>query len=171
MSKRNNYRKGDIQYAFVSIPIAVLRHPEYIALPDAAKALMMDLCEQYTGGNNGRLTPAWTAMQRRGWRSRVTLIQAKKSLLNTAFCIQTRKGKAPQTAEWVGFTWWKINYHRTMEIDPALWPYLNFQSIDQARIDPNEGREKLSPVVQKLNRCGFSSGSETEPMKIAEGAL
>lgn len=137
---RRKYRKGDIQYKFIAIPTDVLGSQEYITLSASAKALLMDLCVQYTGGNNGRLTPSWTAMERRGWRSKGTLAKAKRELLETSFCIVTRKGKAPQTAEWIGFTWWKPNYHKTWEINPAKWPYLNFMTPDNARIDPNEGR-------------------------------
>lgn len=164
---KSDYKKGQIDYAFIAFPLAVLRHLEYMALGDAAKALLLDLCEQYTGGNNGRLTPSWYALQRRGWH-RHKLIRAKRELLSTSFCIMTRKGKPPQTAEWVGFTWWKINYDKTMEIDPKAWPYLNFMTVDQAKIDPNSGREKLNPVVPKQHRCRFSGSAKTAPMKLTE---
>lgn len=169
MAKRD-YQKGDLRYQFAAIPLAVLRSAEFIGLSDAAKGLIFDLVEQYTGGNNGRLTPSWTAMQRRGWGGKTKLAKAKRELLETSFCIQTRKGRPPQTAEWVGFTWWKINYDRTMEIDPKAWPYLNFMTVDAARIDPNQGREKLNPVVPKRYRCDFSSSAKTVPMELAESA-
>lgn len=163
MSKRE-YRKGALPYAFVGIPLPILRHPEYIGLADSAKALMMDLCEQYSGGNNGRLTTSFVALERRGWHKN-RLIRAKRQLLSASFCVLTRKGKAPQTAEWVGFTWWRLDYHRTMEIDPAKWPFLNFQTIDQARIDPNPGRDKLNPVVPKQHRYKSSGGAKTAPIE------
>jgi len=168
---KHDYRKGAIPYSFVAVPVAVLRSPEYMALGDAAKGLLLDLVEQYTGGNNGRLTPSWAVMQRRGWGGQHKLINAKRELLSTSFCIRTRKGKAPQTAEWVGFTWWKIDYHRTMEIDPKLWPYLNFQSAERAKIDPNFGREKLNPVVPKQQRSTFSGTAKTATIESAEMAL
>ncbi|MFV0284449.1 MAG: hypothetical protein ACK5JE_11755 [Castellaniella sp.] len=168
---KHDYQKGGMPYPFAAVPLDILRSPEYIGLGDAAKALMLDLCEQYTGGNNGRLTPSWTAMQRRGWKSKETLSKAKNALLETSFCIQTRKGKPPQTAGWVGFTWWKINYDRTMDIDPKAWPYLNFMTVDKARIDPNVGREKLNPVVRKPYRLDFSGGTKTVPMEREEIAL
>lgn len=168
---KSDYRKGAIPYGFVAVPIAILRSPEYMALGDAAKGLLLDLMEQYTGGNNGRLTPSWTVMQRRGWAGKTKLHRAKNDLLETSFCIRTRKGKAPQTAEWVGFTWWKIDYHKTMEIDPRLWPYLNFLSVDKAKIDPNLGREKLNPVVPKQYRSDFSGGAKTVPIESLEEAL
>lgn len=168
MAKRD-YRKGQTEYSFVAIPLDVLRSDEYVSLGDAAKGLMMDLCEQYSGGNNGRLTPSWTVMRRRGWHQH-KLIRAKRELLQTSFCIMTRKGKAPQTAEWIGFTWWRLNYHRTMEVDPARWPYLNFMAVSNARIDPNQGREKLIRGVPKQHRSDFSGSAKTAPIEPAETA-
>ncbi|CAM5188407.1 hypothetical protein CDEN61S_01666 [Castellaniella denitrificans] len=167
MAKRD-YQKGGTPYPFAAVPLDILRSPEYIGLGDAAKALMLDLCEQYTGGNNGRLTPSWTAMQRRGWGGQHKLIRAKRELLATSFCVLTRKGRPPQTAEWVGFTWWRINYDRTMEIDPKAWPYLNFMTVDKARIDPNVGREKLNPVVPKQHRLNSSGSAKTAPIRLVE---
>lgn len=164
MVARTKYRKGALPFEFVPIPFAILRHPEYIALSDRAKALMLDLCEQYSGGNNGRLTPSFTAMVRRGWGGKHKLIHAKRELLATSFCLLTRKGRPPQTAEWVGFTWWKIDYHKTMGIDPKLWPHLNFQTLEKSRIDPNYGREKLNPAVPKQHRCKSPGGVNTAPI-------
>jgi len=159
------YRKGMLPFEFVPIPFAILRNPEYIALSDPAKALMLDLCEQYSGGNNGRLTPSFVVMSRRGWGGKHKLIKAKRELLTTSFCILTRKGRPPQTAEWVGFTWWRLDYHKTMEVNPKFWPYLNFQAVEQARIDPNIGREKLNPVVRKQYRPKLSGSANTAPIE------
>lgn len=166
-----DYKKGAIPYLFVGIPFAVLRHPEYVTLSAAAKALLLDLCEQYSGGNNGRLTPSWKVMKRRGWPGQHKLIRAKRELLGASFCILTRKGKPPQTAEWVGFTWWKIDYQRTMEVDPRHWPYLNFQTITEACIDPNQGRGKLNPVVPSQHRYKFSGSAKTAPIEHTKVAL
>ena len=115
MSKRD-YRKGSIPYPFVPVPKDVLRSSMYHALPASAKALTFDLALQYTGKNNGRLCPGFEVMQRIGWTSKHTLMRAKRALMDCKFAMQTRIGHPPRTAEWIGFTWWKLDYHESMEI-------------------------------------------------------
>jgi hypothetical protein len=153
MSKRSHAR-GAILYEFVAVPKAVLQSTEWQALPPSARALAMDLMAQYSGKNNGRLCPAFTVMERCGWTSRTTLIQAKRALLECPFVLVTRKGHAPRTAEWIAFSWWPLHYERSMDIDPARFPYLNFMKLE--RIDPNQGRgrppAKSNCVVQKLDQ-------------------
>ena len=139
-----DYKKGAIPYAFKVVPDAVLDMQEYINLPFSAKALMLDLARQYSGKNNGRLCPGFQAMQRRGWTSTHTLIRAKQALLNAPFAVLTRKGHPPRTQEWVGFTWWKLDYDKSMEIDPRHFPYLNFALIPVV-LKQHHGRPKQAP--------------------------
>ena len=136
-------RKGnEIPYAFVALPKAVLQSVEYQGLSSSAKALLVELASQYTGGNNGRLTPAWSVLQKTGWGSNNTVLSAKKELLNCSFVVMTRKGHPPRTCEWIGFTWWKIDWSKDMDIQAREFPYLNFLSIKSQSIDPNVGRKK-----------------------------
>jgi len=163
MSKRE-HRKGSLTYKFVAVPHAILEGKEWSDLGFSARALVMALAAQYTGKNNGRLTPAFEALRKQGWTSKGTVIRAKKQLLElTTFTVQTRKGHAPSTAEWLAFTWWKLDYQPSMEVDPAAFHrtfYLNFQkSIDQARIDPNQGRQQARG--NRLATC--QSDTDKEP--------
>jgi hypothetical protein len=154
MSK-NDYRKGAIPYQFVGLPKDVLNSPAYLALPPSAKELMLDLAVQYTGKNNGRLCPGFEVMQRRGWTSKHTLLRAKRALLRCQFVLQTRIGHPPRTAEWIGFTWWKLDAHPSMDFSVRGWPYLNFMPA-------------LS-VVPKRHRYPLEidpGGAKTAPMAI-----
>lgn len=139
MAKRD-YERGGIPYAFVAIPKEVLSMPEYQSLPASSKALLLDLANQYTGKNNGRLTPSMQAMDRCGWASKGTLQRAKAALLEAPFVVLTRKGHPPRTTEWIAFTWWKCDYEKTMDIDPKSFPYLNFLPMRMG--DPNTGRDQ-----------------------------
>lgn len=150
----NSYRKGAIPYGFVAVPKDMLKRPEYQALPSAAKSLMFDLADQYSGKNNGRLCPSFEAMRRYGWTSKSKLVRAKAELLKCPFVIQTRIGHPPRTAEWLGLTWWKLDWGEGMEIRPQGWPYLNFATA--------------IPVVPKQDRWSAKSapgGSDSGPMK------
>jgi hypothetical protein len=149
MSK-SDHRKGTLSFPFVAIPKDVLRSAEWLNLPHSARALAIDLMIQYTGKNNGRLCPGFPVMQKYGWTSKETLARAKKALLECSFVIQTRLGHAPRTAEWIGFTWWKLDYDKSMNVDPRYFPYLNFVSVE--RLDPNEGRVK--PAVREVRKTG-----------------
>ncbi len=98
---------------------------------------MMDLAAQYTGKNNGRLCPSYLVMQASGWVSKATLQRARDALLTASFVMLTRKGHPPRTVDWVAFTWWKLDWERSMDghIDPSRFPYLNFVKLADA--DPN----------------------------------
>jgi hypothetical protein len=152
MAKRE-HTKGSLPFEFVALPKAVIRSIEWQSLPHSAMRLAIDLMGQYTGTNNGRLCPAFVAMEKCGWKSKRTLIDAKRALLGASFVVLTRTGHPPRTAEWIAFTWWKLDYEPSMEVNPKHFPYLNFIKLE--RIDPNEGRgkppEKLHSVVQKLH--------------------
>ena len=166
MAKRD-HRKGALPFAFVAIPVPVLESPEYRALPDPARALMVDLLMQFTGKNNGRLTTSHVALKRYGWNSADKLFRAKQALLSTSFALVTRRGKPPSTAEWVGFTWHQLNYERSMDVDPARWPYMNFMTMQAGSIDPNAGREKR--FDQSVSR--IDSGSRPGVINPSHGSI
>ncbi|MBA3773998.1 MAG: hypothetical protein H0X13_16355 [Ramlibacter sp.] len=169
---QRDHRKGALPFAFVPIPKDVLTMPEFRAMPTSAKALMLDLMEQYTGKNNGRLCPSWECMQRYGWASRGTLIRAKVALLDRPFAVLTRKGHAPRTAEWIGFTWWKLDYEKSMDIEPRDFAHLNFMRLTVA--DPNTGRDQSKKrEVWSQNRTDNTRkvilrGPKTVPMEVDE---
>jgi hypothetical protein len=169
---RRDYVKGALPYTFVGIPKDVLAMTEFQALPSAAKALMLDLMAQYTGKNNGRLCPSWECMQHCGWASKGTLARAKAALLEAPFAVLTRKGHAPRTADWIGFTWWQLHFHQSMDIEPQKFPYLNFQRM--ALPDPNSGRDsarKTEAVVPKQDRYPAKPGlrgTKTGPQEASQ---
>ena len=171
----NKHKKGEIAYTFAAMPVEVLQSEEWQNLPPSAIKLAMDLVAQYTGGNNGRLCPAFEVMQRAGWASRTTLIAAKRALIECSFVIHTRQGKAPRTSDWVGFTWWKLNWEKSMDIEPKGWPHLNFMSVkpkDQGRSFP--APQKTLRGVQKLDRSSPKQPpgrTETGPMEASKTDL
>jgi hypothetical protein len=151
MSK-TDHRKGMLPFPFVAIPVEIIRSAEWQSLPHSARALAIDLMSQYTGKNNGRLCPAFTVMARCGWTSKDTLANAKRALLACSFVVCTRKGHPPRTAEWIGFTWWKLDYDKSMDIDPKRFPYLSFKKMK--RLDPNEGRKAAKPSLCVVRKAG-----------------
>lgn len=151
MAKRS-HAKGSISYKFVAVPKLILASPEWQRLSFRGRSLALDLMNQYTGRNNGRLCPGMAVMSRSGWLSKDVLIKAKRELLACSFAIQTRMGHPPRTPEWVGFTWWQLDYQESMDIAPTGWPYMNFMTIEQVLIDPNEGRQKPNGKTHSVVR-------------------
>lgn len=166
MSKKD-FKGVRIEYQFAAIPIEVLRSAEWIALPPNACKLVFALVSQYTGKNNGRLCVAWEAMQPRGFKSKHTLIAAKRALLECSFVVHTRMGKKPRTADWVAFTWWRLDWEKSMDIPARGFPYLNFVQLHVTKLgDPS----KTLREVQKLHatiKKGLPGGAETALMEAA----
>jgi hypothetical protein len=138
----SKYKKGQLPYEFVALPKAILLSEEWQSLAPSAMRLALDLMAQYTGKNNGRLCPAFTAMERHGWKSETTLIKAKRALLECSFVVHTRQGHAPHTTDWVAFTWWKLDWEKSMDIEPRGFPFLNFVRLTAPA--------KTLPALQKL---------------------
>jgi hypothetical protein len=175
------YSKGAIPYEFVPVPKQVLRDPQYAALSSSAKALMLDLAVQYTGKNNGRLCPSFAVMQRCGWTSINTLLRAKRDLLECGWVMQTRIGHPPRTAEWLGFTWWRLDWEKSMEVSPQGWPYLNFALPVLPKRHPSglktaPGTAKTAPIAAQPGPSSVPKqqyATEVRPEKVigAETAL
>ena len=157
---KSDHRKGKLNYPFIALPTGVVRSAVWQALPPSAVKLAIDLMAQYTGKNNGRLTPAFEAMERCGWKSKTTLIAAKRALLQCDFVVLTRKGHPPRTAEWVAFTWWTLDFEKSMEIDPRKFPL--YAGMEISGIDHNKLPPKTLSVVQNLDSLN---------QKIAPGGI
>lgn len=161
MSKKPEKRA--LNFRFIPLPLDVVLSPEWKTLSSSAKCLAIDLATQFKGKNNGRLSPSFEAMKRHGWTSKDTLARAKKALLECSFVVLTRKGHPPCTAEWIGFTWWPLDWHESMDIQPKEWPYLNFVQLPLH--DPNAGRQPSVKsaicVPRNPGRSGCKSSSGT----------
>lgn len=151
MAKRSHAR-GSISYEFIALPKLMLDSDEWQRLTFRGRALALDLMRQYTGKNNGRFAPGFEVMRRVGWASKDQLAKARNELLDCSFAIRTRMGHPPRTAEWIGFTWWRLDWHQSMDITPTSWPYMNFVTVESSQIDPNEGRVKLNGETHSVPR-------------------
>jgi hypothetical protein len=62
------------------------------ALSTSARCLLVDLCHQYNGRNNGDIAAAPKTLEPFGWRSRGTVDDALVELIALGFLQQTRQG-------------------------------------------------------------------------------
>lgn len=104
---------------FVRIPTAVLNHPNFTALSKKAQALLLDIGARFNGFNNGDLAAPYSWMKERGWRSKGTLTNATKELLDAGLIELTRQGGL-HGPNLYAFTWIEIHESRTrLDISPT----------------------------------------------------
>ena len=78
--------------SFYMMVHAVWRTPQRFRLTPRATKLLIDLCCQYNGFNNGDLTTAWAVMKGYGWRSKDLLQRAQRELEERGWITKTRQG-------------------------------------------------------------------------------
>lgn len=139
--------RGGVKYArkrdgnaFVALPVILLHSPKLIGLSSRAVKLLVDLCAQYNGRNNGDLTCAFSVLRRRGWRSQTTLQAAKAELLVTGFIAETRKGKFPNQCALFGLTWFELDHcGGKLEISARSFPRGAWNKPDFVPLEPVRG--------------------------------
>lgn len=105
---REKFKSRRQSGTFFRIPTEVLASPAFVGLSTKAKALLLDLGEQFRGFNNGDLAVAWSLMRNRGWKSKDTLQNAKVELLASGLIEKTRQGGLHH-ADLFAFTWIEIH--------------------------------------------------------------
>lgn len=93
---------------FVPLPIMVLESPQAAGLSPYACKLLVDLMSQFKPGRNGALCATWSAMAKRGWRSKATLNKALKEL-RCGFLLMTREGGYHRKASLYALSWLAID--------------------------------------------------------------
>ncbi len=92
MKTRERFKGRKESGTFAKIPTNVLQSDQYAQLQPRAAKLLLDLCGQYNGINNGKFCCTWSVMSKRGWNSSATLNQARRDLLLHQFIVTTRYG-------------------------------------------------------------------------------
>lgn len=152
MAKRD-HAKGALSHLgqFVALSYAMMDSPAYMGLSHSAKVLLQDVARQYSGKNNGSLSPCWELMKDRGWRSPVTLNKAKKELRASRLITVTRQGtRGPKgKAELWAINWMRMDWHPDLEIGPQGQDYMGYVEL---KVNPNAEQDtrKLRVVTAAL---------------------
>ena len=132
------------------------------ALSTKARCLLVDICHQYNGSNNGNLAASPKTLRAYGWSSSGTIDDALVELLATGFLQQTRQG-GRNRASLYAITWWEIDEGpHDAKADPVpsnLWKpehahlrdesfLRRWQAVKQRR----RGRENASRYTDKASR-------------------
>lgn len=140
---------------FVALQHRVLASPNFVALSPRAVKLLMDVCSQYRGTNNGDLCVTWSLMKKRGWRSKETLAAALDELLHFGWLVLSRQGGRHKPSLYA-ITWAKIDECRG-KLD-----------ISATTVAPNDWQTEVEPFTPKRKRKSKSlprlSGQCTPPI-------
>lgn len=101
---------------YFALPHAVLDSAAYTRCSAAARALLLELCRQHNGANNGRLQLARSWLGLRGWNRPATVRKLKDELIRRRLIVQTRHGGLNNGAHWFAVTWLAISDFRGMDI-------------------------------------------------------
>ena len=120
-SKRRKTKGRAEQGSFAGLPKAVIEKMQE-KLSASGYKLLIDLFEQYNGNNNGDLTLAWSVMKKKGWKSKETLNNTRKELINQGFIELTRQGTLrPHSCSLYAVTWRGIDEcNGKLELNPTV---------------------------------------------------
>jgi hypothetical protein len=105
---------------FLSLPHALLNHPDFLSLNWASQALLIHIGAFYNGKNNGDLSIPISVMSKRGW-ARSTLNDAKKELLEKDWIRLTRQGEKHKCSLYA-LSWRTLNDCKNkLDIDPKTY--------------------------------------------------
>ena len=116
---------------YLALPHAVLESDSFTGLGGSAVKLLVDLGHQFNGRNNGDLTVAYGYLRRRGWRSKSTIADAVKSLVEAELIIKTREGRFQNPGsccDLYALTWHAIDEcpGKNLDMQPTTVPPRNF---------------------------------------------
>lgn len=136
MSKRRNIKHDQNRVGFddwFPMPRNFIGSTTCANLSPMAAKLFMTLLAQLgrAAYRNGDLTTAWSVMQRYGWRSKESVAQAQKELLEAGILHMTRQG-GRKRASLFALTPWAVNCDPA-KIDPGSQSYL--KTWHQGRAD------------------------------------
>jgi len=147
---------------FLTLPLQVLQYKALAKLSPYANKLLLDLCSQYRWGHNGDLSPAWTLMRERGWKSKDTLNKALKELHASGLIDLTRQGGLHKCSLYA-LGWLAID-HCDGKLDSASTTRPNNRWLDTIQIS----EKKLSSTVSVVKQPKKSDLSTPHvPVRVA----
>jgi hypothetical protein len=133
-NKKHQKPPESAQGRYFALPHTVLDSQAWIDCSPPAKALLLELCRQHTGSNNGRLHLSRTWLTPRGWGRPATVNKLRDELLSLRLILQTRHGGLNNGSNWFALTWLKIT---------------NFVDLNISQQEYHPGAYLLPPSSQK----------------------
>ncbi len=104
---------------YFALPHAVIDSEAWRACSPSARALLIELCRQHSGSNNGRLHLSRVWLLPRGWKSPPLVNRLRDELLRNRLIVQTRHGGLRNGPHWFALTWLPVTDWRDLHINQA----------------------------------------------------
>lgn len=144
---------------FVLLPYIVLDSFAYRSLSYSARCLLVDICRQFSGSNNGKLVLCEKALKPRGWSSSATVHKGKLELIESNLICQTRQGYKPNKASWFAVTWLPLDWSPQMDITRDGFPRGAYLDVNDR---PPKSRASASPIGAKNEQSNASLTPEID---------
>lgn len=105
---KNSYTKAKGRKesdSFLALPHALIHSKNFSSLGGNAVKLLVQIGGLHNGRNNGDISATFSDFQLKGWRSKETLNNALKKLIEKGFIFKTRQGRFPKTCSLYALTW------------------------------------------------------------------
>lgn len=121
-----------------------MNHVDYQNLSGGAVKLLLELCRQYRGSNNGDLTVAYSVLRERGFSSKGAICRGVKELIEAGMVMETRPGKFTNPGgrcALYAITWKAIDecVGKDLEINPTVTPPRPFSLESYKNPGPQHG--------------------------------
>lgn len=123
----------------MALPFVVLRSPGYRDASHTARSLLIDICAQFNGTNNGKLVACASYLKPLGWTSNDTITRGLRELIECGLLVETRKGMRPNRAAWFAFSWNRLDVTDGLDIDPKCYPIAPYLFHKNAALIPPHG--------------------------------
>lgn len=129
-SKRTKKSKKKIDGQFFPMPHSIIKSAECCNLSYSSFKLLMDICIQFNGENNGGLVATLCYFRKFGWNSNATITKCLKELRESGFLILTRQGmRYPSpTPSFYAISWLDLDVKSDLDIDPSCYEKKKFSS-------------------------------------------
>ncbi|SFU77718.1 hypothetical protein [Nitrosospira multiformis] len=134
MAKRSKKQPEAPSGSFFALPHNILDSDAWKRCSPPARALLMELCRQHNGRNNGHLHLSRSWLGPRGWARPATVNKLRDELISMRLIVQTRHGGLNNGSHWFALTW---------------LPIANFADLDLTSHDYHPGAYLLAPIPQQ----------------------
>jgi hypothetical protein len=125
------------QGRYFALPHGVLDSAAWVRCSPSARALLLEVCRQHTGANNGALHLARAWVESRGWTRPATVRKLADELLKNRLLVQTRHGGLRNGSHQYALSW---------------LPITNFFGLDLTARDYAKGAYLLPPLMPIADR-------------------
>ncbi len=115
---RSKKRPEQVSGSYAPLPFSVIDSQAFIGLTHYARSMLIMLCRQYDGTNNGHYQLTHTWLKRYGFTSRPLNVKAKRELEERELIQQTKNGGMRKGAKLYAVTWLPISNKLGLDIIP-----------------------------------------------------